>query len=301
MSLTAQPLLSEAHQAAGNPPLAITDEGTGATGATAMSQRPNNGWFRGVKRSFDIQVESAAGAEEPDITNDAQEGEHRDAVTPPRRMRTESQNGSQLMAYQEPQTDEYIRTATFSTDEEWFERGLEKLPAELRKTLLDVTDETADWSDPASRGPDQYRSCQEVANAATPQEEPRVEAAAVWAQANFNCVNGTRQFGAAVAFHRQCGAHVFGRYTPPEHGQHGEQLQELQPGVHSPMNFDMMKGLLAGVASVMSENHQKTLTSALDRIATIVRPRLDVTARGRNYFSSTHCLVEIIDMSKSKI
>ena len=117
----------------------------------------------------------------------------------------------------------------------------------------------------------------EVANAATPQEEPRVEAANVWAQTNFGCINGTRRYGAAIAFHRHCCAHVFGRYTPPERSQTGEQLQELQPGAHSPMNLELMKGLLAGVASVMSDNHQKTLTSALDRIATIVRPKLDVT------------------------
>ena len=126
MSLGAQPLLNEAQSAAGNPPLAIADSNTGATGTSVANQRPNDGWFRGIKRSLETQAEMATGAEGGNTQNDGHEEAHRDAVTPPRRMRTESQNDdSQLMTYSEPQTDEYIRAATFSTDEEWFERGVE--------------------------------------------------------------------------------------------------------------------------------------------------------------------------------
>jgi hypothetical protein len=167
-----------------------------------------------------------------------------------------------LVATHQADSDVHIEAALQSGDEECFERGLEKLPADIRATILNITELDEDWQDPSNRGPDQYRSCFEVANAATAQEEPRVEAAAVWAQTNFECQNGTRQWEAVIHFHRHCCAHAFSSYTPPERSNSGQQLLNLQPGAKDPSDMEMIKGLLTGVASVMSENHKQTLTSA---------------------------------------
>ena len=83
--------------------------------------------------------------------------------------------------------DATLKVAQNTSDEEWLTRCLENAPIKLRAKLMDSTPEQmgldVNWSD---AGEGAWMSCQQVANAALAQNNPRLEAADVWIAANFD-------------------------------------------------------------------------------------------------------------------
>ena len=171
--------------------------------------------------------------EREESPNPGDEEHHRDGLdrTPPPKQR-HSGGGSQGGRSNASQINPNVEIAQNTDDGDWLTKCFENVPIKLRAQLMDSSPEQmgleVEWN---QAGEAAWMSCQKVANAALAQNNPRLEAADVWIAANFDYPQGSRDYGAARLFHRQCCAHAFGQYTPPEGPLPGAGLVNVPPGL----------------------------------------------------------------------
>ena len=207
-----------------------------------------------------------------------EQGDHRDAITPDRKRRRESDAASEGAQSQPPGNDPIIGMAKGSTDQGWLSHCLQQVPAKLRAVLMDAPPELMgpdiDWD---HAGDNAWESCHQVANAAFAQSNPRLEAADVWIMSNFDCKPGQRDYGAARNFHRMCCAHAFGQYTPPEGEQGGSELVAYPPGNHclDTGKSGDLRDILSAMGEVMQNHATNNLNLAIENIGKIFKPKFD--------------------------
>lgn len=211
-----------------------------------------------------------------------EEDQHRDGPdrTPPPKQRY-SGGGSQGGRSVASQLDATLEIAQNTDDGEWLTKCLENAPIKLRAKLLDSTPEQmgldVNWSE---AGEAAWMSCQQVANAALAQNNPRLEEADSWIAANFDYPQGSRDYGAARLFHRHCCAHAFGQYTPPEGPPPGTDLINVQPGIQQGSPHPAVRDfgdILQTMGEVMQTQSAANLNLAIDNIAKLLKPEFDAT------------------------
>ena len=206
--------------------------------------------------------------------------DHRDQCTPDRKRRRSADAASEGEQSRAPAIDPTIEIARGTTDEDWLAHCHEQVPIKLRAKLMDSTPERMGLDlDRTVAGEGASNSCQQVANAAFAQNNPRIEAADVWMAANFECQPGHRDYGAARLFHRLCCAHTFGQYIPPEGDLSGTELAVFPPGIHSgPLNTGTnndLRDILTAMGDVMQNHAANNLNQAIENIAKIFKPKFD--------------------------
>ena len=205
---------------------------------------------------------------------------HRDGldVTPPPRQR-HSGGGSQGGRSNASQIDANVEIAQNTEDGVWLRKCIENVPVLLRAKLMDSQPEQMEFEvDWTQAGANAWGSCQQVANAALAQNNPRLEAADVWIAANFDFKQGSRDYGAARLFHCQCCANAFGSYTPPEGPPPGVDLISVPPGVHRGPQHPAIRDfwdILQSMGSVTQEQNANNLNVAIDNIAKLLKPKFD--------------------------
>ena len=127
------------------------------------------------------------------------EGAHRDGTETPDPPRQKGLGGASQGGQSNASViDATIEIAQNASDTEWLEQCLANGPIRLRAKIIYSTAEQLgldiDWN---VAGEGAWSSCQQVANAAIAHNNPRMEAADVWVAANFDCEQGSRDYGAA--------------------------------------------------------------------------------------------------------